>query len=214
MNQTGVLTLIPAKAFCQSKQRLAGLLSAHERARLSASLLTRTIGTARIALGTQPIVVVTSDPGVAQTALAAGADQVFRPNCEGLNPHLAEAAAAVPALLGLPATFPLLVLHADLPTLAAADLTALCNAQRPVVIAPDHTGTGTNALLHRTAERFFAFGSGSCPRHTAEATRRGLTATHIHRPGLAHDLDDPTDWARMGATSGSQISAEALHQIQ
>lgn len=196
-------TLIPAKSFHQSKRRLAAVLDADQRAALSAALLTRTLRVARAALPAGPLLVVAAGEDVAATALAAGADRVVTPTAQGLNPQLAEAAAHVPEGDNL------LILHADLPLLGPDDLTALTAAQGPVVIAPDHRGQGTNALLQRTAERFFAFGEGSCPRHQAEATARGLPVTLLPRPGLARDLDEAEDWDVVQTALGLRGDSES-----
>lgn len=195
-------TLIPAKSFAQSKRRLAGLLSEAERAALSAALLARTVRMASSAFPECPVVVVATDTEVAHAALAAGASRAITPHAQGLNPQLAEAAAQVPA------GDDLLVLHADLPLLCAEDLTRLAMTPGPVVIAPDHRGEGTNALLLRGPDRFFGFGTGSCARHQAEARARGLAATLLPGsdpgpgPGLARDLDDAEDWAAVCAHLG------------
>jgi 2-phospho-L-lactate guanylyltransferase len=189
-------TLIPAKSFARSKGRLASLLSEAERAALSAALLSRTVQIASRAFPGHPVVVVATDHEVADAALSAGASRAITPRAQGLNPQLAEAAAQ------LPAGDDLLVLHADLPLLMTADLTTLAATPGPVVIAPDHRGEGTNALLLRAAHRFFAFGPGSCARHQAEAETRGLATVLLPRPGLARDLDDADDWAAVCAHLG------------
>lgn len=185
-------TLIPAKSFRHSKQRLATVLGEEARARLSAAMLARTVRTARAALGGQPVLVVTPDEEVAEAARQAGADRAVMASSEGLNAQLAEAAALVPSGDAL------LVLHGDLPLLEAGDLAAMAEEQAPVVIASDHAGTGTNALLLRTPDRFFAFGPGSCARHREEAQARGLAPAFVRREGLARDLDEPADWERLG----------------
>ena len=189
-------TLIPAKSFHHAKRRLAPVLSEEERAALSAALLTRTVRVAKAAFPAQPVLVVAAGEDAAQTALAAGADRVIAPEAQGLNPQLAEAAREAPPADAL------LVLHADLPLLTPADLAALAAAPGPVVIAPDHRGEGTNALLQRTADRFFAFGPDSCARHREEAATRGMAPTLLPRPGLARDLDEAEDWAAVQAALG------------
>ncbi|OCC25535.1 2-phospho-L-lactate guanylyltransferase [Croceicoccus estronivorus] len=185
-------TLIPAKSFRHSKQRLAPVLDEEQRAALSAAMLARTIRTAKAAFGDQPLIVVTPDHAVSQLALEAGADRAIIAEAEGLNPQLAEAAALIPP------DDALLVLHADLPLLQPDDLVALASQNAPIVIAPDHTGTGTNALLQRIPDRFFAFGAGSRAKHEREASERGVDPVCIRREGLACDLDDPGDWNRLG----------------
>jgi len=200
-------TLIPAKSFPHAKRRLAPVLSEAERAALGAALLTRTVRVAKAAFPAQPVLVVATGEDAAQAALAAGADRAIAPMAEGLNPQLAEAARQVPPADAL------LVLHADLPLLTPADLAALAAAPGPVVIAPDHRGEGTNALLQRTADRFFAFGPGSCARHGGETAARGMAPTLLPRPGLARDLDEAEDWAAVQAALGhrdSPLPAAAL----
>jgi 2-phospho-L-lactate guanylyltransferase len=186
-------TLIPAKPFAQAKQRLSPVLSAEERAALCAQMLARTIATVRSVVGAQHIVVVSTDAGVARCARRAGADHVHAAPCQGLNAELSDAAARVPP------NAPMLVLHADLPHLMADDVAAMLAADAPVVLAPDHLGRGTNALLHRHRERFFAFGIDSFAQHMQLARDRGLSVARIDRPGLAHDVDQPADWARLHA---------------
>lgn len=184
-------TLIPAKAFREAKQRLAPVLDAAAREALSARLLARTLRTVRAAVGEQPIVVVATDPEVAAFALRHGADTIHAASEAGLNQELSHAAVLVAP------DCPVLVIHADLPDLDAADIRALLATAAQVVIAPDHAGTGTNALVQRQRERFFAFGPDSCARHLELAQQRGLTAERIERPGLANDLDSAADWSRL-----------------
>lgn len=185
-------TLIPAKSFQKSKQRLATILSEHDRAELGRAMLTHTIAVAKAAFGSQPVLVVADGDDVATVAKAAGADRCIIATSHGLNPQLAEAAAEVPH------TYALLVLHADLPLLEPADLKVLISREGAVVMAPDAAGEGTNALLQRAARRFFAFGVGSRARHEAEAQRLGLDITLVRQSGLSHDLDDANDWQALG----------------
>jgi 2-phospho-L-lactate/phosphoenolpyruvate guanylyltransferase len=61
-------------------------------------------------------------------------------------------------------------------------------------VAPDHTGSGTNALSLPLPTPFqFKFGPGSFAAHRAEAARAGLSATTVRRAGLACDIDEPAD---------------------
>ena len=201
-------TLIPAKSFHQSKRRLAALFDAEERAAISAALLARTVRVAKTALADSAIVVVASGDDVADVAHAAGTDRVIMPRAEGLNPQLAEAALHVPEGVDL------LILHADLPLLTPQDLAALVATPGPVVLAPDHRGEGTNALLQRAADRFFAFGVGSCARHREQAARRDLQPALCARPGLARDLDEADDWAAVEAALGHGTPLSAADLIE
>ncbi len=174
--------LVPLKPPATRKGRLAERLSPAERERLSLALFERTVA------------VLDAVPAIGATHLlsAERPDGWARPwsrdEGRGLNPEL-EAARA-----GLSAT-PLLVIHADLPLLEAADVAALlaCAEEHGCAIAPDRHGEGTNAVAVLAHLPFrFAFGVGSFARHAAQAG----PAARVDRPGLALDCDTPDDLDR------------------
>jgi len=87
----------------------------------------------------------------------------------------------------------LLIIHGDLPLLAAADLSALIDAASAggIAIAPDRFDQGTNAVVLRAQSSFtFAFGRGSFAAHLEES---GGEAALVRRVGLALDIDSPED---------------------
>lgn len=93
----------------------------------------------------------------------------------------------------------LLILSADLPLIEPDDVTALLNLPRDgIAVAPDHAGTGTNALslpLPGAAEFRFHYGEGSFTAHEAEADRLDLPFRSVQRPGLELDIDRPEELA-------------------
>src|SRR6185312_10626608 len=90
-----------------------------------------------------------------------------------------------------------LALHADLPDLRPADIGRMVRLLPPpsaAVLAPDHTGSGTNALLIAPPDALpFLFGPGSFARHIAAAERLSLAYAVAHAPGIAGDVDTPDD---------------------
>ena len=92
-----------------------------------------------------------------------------------------------------------LILPCDLPYLKPESLAALEGAADTtghMVIAPDRTGTGTNALLVNAQGPFeFRYGERSYTRHLQLAAEYGWTAAICSRPELAFDLDTPEDLA-------------------
>ena len=152
----------------------------------------RTVRRVKEAFPHGELCVVTQDDGVARTGMAAGADHVFRATCIGLNAELEEAARL------LRGKNDMLVLHADLPLLKAADLWALNETPGDLVIAPDDEDAGTNAVLMRGTSVPFVFGTDSFRRFTAQADARGLKTSIVRSAGLAHDLDTPSDLALLG----------------
>ncbi len=89
----------------------------------------------------------------------------------------------------------LLIVHADLPLLRAAELDALLGAaaRSGSAIAPDRHGSGTNALaLCDASVLAFCFGPDSFRRHRAQLPDAAI----VKEEGLGLDLDTPADLAR------------------
>ncbi len=120
------------------------------------------------------------------------AARVLRDRGTGLNAALE---LALPELLALEATR-VLIVFADLPLLACEDLVALERATEAsgVALAPDHTGTGTNALGLTLPTRFARSSGRAAARATSSRPRASAgPAALVLRPGLAFDVDEPAD---------------------
>jgi len=94
----------------------------------------------------------------------------------------------------------ILVLFADLPLIAPADVRMIAASPARVVIVPDRHAEGTNGVLIRhdaDAEFRFRFGAESYRKHIAEAERLWWDYGVIERPGTATDLDTITDWLEL-----------------
>ena len=176
--------VIPAKPPGAGKTRLSGPLDDAARAALVERMLAHVLETA-----------LASDPvdhvcllGADRPGLPGGLVRLDDPG-GGLNPALAHALSHA-ATQGASRV---IVLPADLPQLAAADISLLAVAPPgTVAIAPDRHGLGTNALslpLPAAAGFVFAFGEDSFARHRAEAERLGLTVETVHNLRLERDVD-------------------------
>jgi len=198
--------LVPLKDLVQAKTRLAGLLRPSERRALAQAMLEDVlqvlVGHPRI----QRVTLLSDDPAAPLLARQWGLDHW--PQSEqggsGLNEELSRASERLlPAPDG--GSEPLLVLHADLPLLSAADITAVLDNQGEgggLVIGCDHRGTGTNLLAFgRPAMPRFCFGPDSCAQHLAAAAEAGTPARVVHRTGIALDVDEARDLAALLALS-------------
>ncbi len=196
-----VRALVPIKALDQAKSRLAGELPPRQRRWLVLGMLIHVLDTLKRADGIDEIVLLGPADGPRVAGIRAMTD-----GGEGLNEDLAQAVAR------LDDTRLWLVLAADLPDLAPADIEALlaATAAHGIAIAPDHRGDGTNALGFRPpASIGFAFGAGSRARHVALA---GPGHAIIERPGLAFDVDDRAGLCRLPAARRTAlIRAGAAH---
>ena len=180
---------IPVKSFAVGKRRLASAVDDARRAGLGRALASHVAGVVE-ELGLIPMF-VTGDPEVARWAAGHGFPSIPE-EAGGLD-----AAASAAAHWASRVNSPWLILHSDLPLLAAGDLVEMTNrlSSGREVIAPSADG-GTSAI-GSTDAMAFAFGPGSFARHLAR----------LHDPlvfasvGLLHDVDTPGDIESAAATA-------------
>jgi len=188
--------LLPLKEFAAAKQRLAGVLSPTERARLFQAMVEDVL----FAISGHPdiddVVICSSDPAAAW--LACYYEVNFLPeshSAAGLNGAV-DAAVRQFAQEGLDE---ILIVHGDLPLLGGMDIAKLVAAHRAqpgaaVTIAPDRRQSGTNLMAWRPLSGFAAYyGRDSFRRHSARARAAGATLTVCELPGGGCDIDEPED---------------------
>lgn len=192
--------IVPHRGLEAAKTRLAPSLDPEERVMLASQLLQRVLKVSREVSG--DVEVISPSRPLAEIVEAAGARLAVQRGM-GLNEGLDQARSQA-ILDGIDT---LIVLHGDLPNLAAADIETLVGAlpadgDAGVAIAPDRAGTGTNALALRPPGVIpFRFGAGSFAAHAAEVERAGVSCVAVNRGGLAFDLDTPDDlrrWLELG----------------
>ncbi|HEY8292160.1 MAG TPA: 2-phospho-L-lactate guanylyltransferase [Thermomicrobiales bacterium] len=184
--------LIPVKGLASAKSRLTPPFSGDERAALTLAMLRHVVAAAQASGALARITVVSPDTTVLDCAEALGV-AALRQRTIGLNPALDE--ARTEALFhGAEAV---LALHADLPQLDPADIALMVALLPPppaAVLAPDYTGSGTNALLIAPADALpFLFGPDSFARHLAAVKQQNLPYAVASAPGIAGDVDTPDD---------------------
>ena len=189
--------MLPVRGLSRGKSRLAGALDAAERMRLNRRLLRHTLWVLDRWLGGLGRCVVVS-PCARTLQLARREGAVPRTQSlprAGLNAALTQ---AIGSLVRAGARR-VLILPCDLPLLSASSLTAFdarAAEGARVVIAPDRSGTGTNALLLEVPARFaLCFGPASFVLHKEVAHARGWGVRVCECPELMFDLDTPQDLA-------------------
>jgi 2-phospho-L-lactate/phosphoenolpyruvate guanylyltransferase len=176
---TGWTAIVPIKAVGRRKTRLAAHLSAIGREELVENLFYHVVRTLQACRVITRIIVLSDGP-----MLMSGPDWIADKG-GGLNAELERARHAAGRV-------PQLIIHADLPLLTVADVDYLLTvAQSRIAIAPDMTGTGTNALALGTCDPFtLCFGAGSFRQHLAQAPDAAIVRD---RPGLSLDIDGADD---------------------
>lgn len=188
------------------KGRLRGALDAADRELLARRMLDTVLAAAERARSIAHVLIVSPDEqGLPERY------QVLHDTGAGLNDAFELALARGRG--GQAREF--VLLPADLPQLAAADIDALVRAGRraQIGIAPDRRGTGTNGLyLDARLDFRCRFGAASRVRHETEARRLGIEPAIVIRPGLASDLDTPADLRSLGrraaGCAGTVVCAE------
>jgi 2-phospho-L-lactate guanylyltransferase len=190
-----VFAVVPVKDLWGTKSRLKPILNPGARAGLTIYMMGRVVAAIRDA-GVVNVCVVSPDPIVLDEVLKRGATPLLQES-RGLNPALEEGRRWAMERGGSS----LLVLPADLPLLDPEDVRAVLDGigeEDSMVIAPDGTRSGTNALMLRPADALpFSFGPGSYEAHLQAAQERGLAVRVCERPHLAFDLDTAEDLARL-----------------
>jgi len=194
-----VFAIVPVKDLGETKSRLSSSLSPEERAVLTLWMLEHVLATLRETDGVERVGVVSPSPRVLSLAEEFDAT-ALRQESRGLNTALEEGRGWAVSR----GASSLLVLPADLPYLSAFDVRMLLNLlredERAVVISPDESREGTNALLIRPPDAMpFAFGPGSYEAHVRAARQRGLDPVIYEDASLAFDLDTSEDLARLRA---------------
>jgi 2-phospho-L-lactate guanylyltransferase len=184
--------IIPVKPLLRAKSRLADVLSAEHRAALAEAMLRQVLSVVG-EVGELSGVVISRDPQV----LSIARDHRFRTVHESANSDLNPALSRATEVIKVWRGERVLILPADLPFVTADDLRTMLimgKEARSVVIAPNHLGDGTNAMLVNPPALFpYAYGEGSLQRHSDLARAAGATVRLYHSDTISLDIDVPDD---------------------
>jgi 2-phospho-L-lactate guanylyltransferase len=187
----GVCALIAIKERVHCKTRLAAALAPAARLDLVRFMLATVLSAAAGATTVRHIIVVSPERDSVPAAVPVLADTGA---C--LNSALTQAHRVLRDF----GCNEVVILPADLPNIAAADIDGLVRAGRSggFAIAPDAAEEGSNALCLVSAQPFrFQFGPDSKRLHMREAECLGLAPQVVRLPGLQFDVDSPADLARL-----------------
>src|SRR5262249_7158952 len=108
-----------------------------------------------------------------------------------------------------------LVIPADIPLVQAWELAKILDAA-PVegsVLVPAGDGRGTNAVLRRPADLFpLRFGNDSFKPHLAAAQATGKPCVVLSSPGIAVDVDNPSDLRQLVELPGETNAQRVVRQ--
>jgi 2-phospho-L-lactate guanylyltransferase len=193
--------LVPIKNTALAKQRLASLLDQPSRTKLAQAMLSDVFATLYGWKNRPAVGIVTSDPFATKLALECGFEVIADPDNPGETGAI-EKATRTCVEHGVDST---LVIPADIPLIQAWELEEILKhaPAEGSVLVPAGDGRGTNAAFRRPADLFpLRFGNDSFRPHHAAARATGKPCVVLNLPGVAVDVDDPSDLQRLLALPG------------
>jgi 2-phospho-L-lactate guanylyltransferase len=204
-NVRGLWAIVPVKSFAQAKQRLASVLSVHERALLAEAMLCDVLEQLTELSELEGILVVTADPSAARLAGSFGARYIWDLSESGVNNAVARGLEAVRS-----AECAVAIIAADVPFATSTEIAgALAYLERdPLVLTPAEADGGTNLLaLRRAGLMKPSFGQGSFARHREQARALNLGCSIFRATGLGHDIDRAGDLLPPASAGGKRVRA-------
>lgn len=210
----GIWAVVPVKSFDLAKQRLRGLLPPAARRELARAMLEDVLdGLARVD-SLSGTVVVTADPEAARLARAYGGEVFGEEPGGGLTAAVMGAAK----WLAGEGCETMLALPGDVPGVSPGEVGLLLArhvAGPGFTVVPACDGRGTNAVVMTPPNAVqLAYGENSFPRHLLAARAVGIEPVVVALPGIALDLDAPSDVAAfLRRPSQTRTWRELAHQL-
>ena len=201
-----IWAVVPVKDTEAAKSRLAAALPAKLRREFFLEMLEDVLAALAAAPGLAGRLLVTTD----QAAIALAGR--YRAECiaDGAEDGHTGAVAAAARHLAQSRRGGMLTLPGDIPLVTAAEIGELLRAHREApsfTIAPSHDEKGSNAVIVSPPDAVtLRFGDDSFYPHLAAARARGIAPQVLHLPGIALDIDNPSDLAHF-AGLGSRTRA-------
>jgi 2-phospho-L-lactate/phosphoenolpyruvate guanylyltransferase len=207
------VVLIAAKHLAFAKTRLAPVMPDGERRALAQAMFHDVLAAAMASRCAQRVAVVTSDPGLLDTARSAGAIAIDEEHPRGLNAAVRLATDALAAA----GTTQLCTVLSDIPLLAGRDIDEVFAAMpsgRGAVLVPSRDFSGTNIIARSPADAVpTMFGRLSLVRHLDECRRAGLPCEIIRQSGPALDLDLLSDLHEFVRAAGPSNTLNQLARL-
>ena len=207
------MILVPVKNLTSAKQRLATILDQPARSELAQAMLLDVLETLANWPHHHEVGIVTSDAFALQLAhqchFTVSPDNANRGETDAID-----LATRFCESHGIDST---LVIPGDIPLIQSWELEKIV-AAAPVegsVLAPAADGRGTNAIFRRPAGLFPArFGNDSFKPHHAAAQATGNPCVVLSLPGIALDVDNPSDLSALAAAPGETHAQRLIRQCE
>lgn len=195
------MILVPVKNTATAKQRLASVLDQPSRTQLAQAMLHDVLTAVHRWSNCPAVGIVTSDPYASRLAEEYNFEVIPDPDNPGETGAI-EMATRICVERGEEST---LVIPADIPLIGTRELEEIFKHAPDcgTVLVPAGDGRGTNAALRRPADLFpLRFGNDSFKPHHAAALATGKPCIVLQLPGIAVDVDNPSDLQQLISLPG------------
>jgi 2-phospho-L-lactate guanylyltransferase len=204
------MILIPVKNLQNAKQRLAHVLDQRSRTALAQAMVHDVLEAVSACSPASEVAVVTNDPFASRLA----GDLNFRVIRDN-NISETDAIEMATSLSHSQGAENTLVIPGDIPLIKSEELEQILTAapRQGSLLVPAADGRGTNAAFRSPANLFpLRFGNDSFQPHLKSAHETGLPFVILQLPGIALDIDNPSDLQRLvkapGETRAQRLARE------
>jgi len=205
------MILIPVKDLATAKQRLAPVLEQRTRTELAQTMLRDVLEAIAEWIGRPEVAIVTSDKFAVELARHLN----FATIPDEANRSETDAIEVATQLCGQRGVAQTLVIPGDIPLIQSSELQAILDSapKQGSVLVPAADGRGTNAALRNPAGLFpLRFGNDSFEPHLAAAKATGHPCVVLSLPGIALDVDRPSDLRQLAESPGETRSQRLARQ--
>jgi len=205
------MILIPVKSLSNAKQRLASVLDQPTRTKLAQAMLLDVFETLGTWASRPEVSIVTSDPFAVELARRFEF-QIIPDNTNRSETDAIEMATRFCESQGVDNT---LVIPGDIPLIQACEVGKILEAapDKGSVLVPAADGRGTNAAWRCPAGLFpLRFGNDSFKPHLAAAHATRKPCVVLSLPGIALDIDNPTDLRQLAEAPGETRAQRLARQ--
>lgn len=203
------MILIPVKNLATAKQRLASVLDQPTRTELAQAML-RDVLHAVASCSAEQVAIVTTDPYATRLAQEFNFETIADNNVS--ETAAIELATQVCESRGIEST---LVIPGDIPLITAEELDQILKAApaEGSLLVPAADRRGTNAVLRRPVGLFpLRFGNDSFKPHLTAARATGKPCVVLSLPGIALDVDNPSDLRQLAEASGDSHAQRLIRK--
>ena len=205
------MILVPVKNLSGAKQRLAALFDQPTRTELAQAMLLDVLETLGTWTDRPEVAIVSSDPFALQLARHF-CFSVIPDNANRSQTDAIEMATRYCEAQGVDST---LVIPGDIPLIQSWELEKILQSApaEGSVLVRAADGRGTNAIWRRPAGLFPArFGNDSFAPHHAAAQATGKPCVVLSLPGIALDIDNPSDLRALADAAGETRAQRLVRQ--